>query len=225
MTARLPARPSLVYEKRQWAQGNVVVGIDEVGKGAWAGPLVVGAAVLPRDRRVYGVRDSKKLTSSKRETMFDRIAQWCDYWAIGAATNQECDELGMSAAQRLATQRALDGLGVTCDVALVDGKWNFVRGISGAPLEVEMIVKGDNVSLSIAAASILAKVSRDRLMRSLAAEFPAYQFEGNKGYPCPRHQMALQGYGPSSIHRVSWAFMDRLVWSAMHRPLPQQSLF
>lgn len=206
------AGPTLAVEKELWAEGHdVVVGVDEVGRGAWAGPLTVGAAVLPRDRRVYGVRDSKQLSEPRREALFERITPWCRSWAVGHVSHAECDELGMSAAQRLAASRALESLGVTPDVVLVDGTWDFIgRGMT------RTLVKGDARCLSIATASILAKVSRDRLMRSCAPDHPGYDFEHNKGYPCPRHQLALRGYGPTAIHRRSWAFMDSLPWSG-HR--------
>src|SRR5438309_7066090 len=119
--------PSLAVEKALWAEGHdVVVGMDEVGRGAWAGPISVGAAVLPSDRRVYRVRDSKMLTEPERERLFDRIAGWCRAWAVGHASQQECDELGMSAAQRLAARRALDGLGLAAHQVVLDGKWDFV---------------------------------------------------------------------------------------------------
>ena len=121
------AAPTRSIEKELWAAGHeVIVGIDEVGRGAWAGPLMVGAAVLPRERRVNGVRDSKMLTEAGREFLFDRIVRWCDAWAVGGASQEECDELGMAEAQRLATRRAIAGLGVEPDAAVVDGKWNFV---------------------------------------------------------------------------------------------------
>src|SRR5881227_909307 len=104
--------PGLTRERALWADGHeVVVGVDEVGRGAWAGPLSVGAAVLPQNRRVYKVRDSKMLTEREREAMFDRIAGWCATWAVGHASQEECDELGMADAQRLAARRAIDGLG------------------------------------------------------------------------------------------------------------------
>jgi ribonuclease HII len=205
--------PSLSVERELWAGGDaVVVGVDEVGRGAWAGPLVVGAAVVPQDRRLNKVRDSKMLSEAEREALFDRIAGWCEAWAIGAATHDECDELGMSAAQKLAARRALDGLGVEPDRVLLDGNWDFVGGGN-----VRTVVKGDARCLSIAAASILAKVSRDRLMRGEAENFPGYEFHANKGYPCPRHQIALAGMGPTSIHRRTWAFMDSLPWSGVPR--------
>ncbi|HEV8299304.1 MAG TPA: ribonuclease HII [Acidimicrobiales bacterium] len=216
--------PGLARERMLWAEGHgVVAGLDEVGKGAWAGPLTVGAAVLPKDRRVNKIRDSKLLTEPEREAMFARIAGWCDAWAVGHATQRECDELGMSAAQRLAAQRALDGLGVPVDRVLLDGNWDFVGGGIA-----ETIVKGDGACLSIAAASILAKVSRDRLMRAEAPHFPGYDFDRNKGYPCPRHKAALQAWGPTSIHRRTWAFMDDLPFTGIARVVrdePQLRLF
>ena len=215
--------PSLAVERELWAVGHrVVVGIDEVGRGSWAGPLTIGAAVLPRDRRVYKVRDSKQLTEREREALFDRIADWCEVWAVGHASQEECDELGMSEAQRLAARRAVDGLGIAPDQVLIDGNWDFVGG--GV---TRKIVKGDATCLSIAAASILAKVTRDRIMRAEAESFPGYDFERNKGYPCPVHKVALRGMGPTSIHRRSWVFMDALPWGAL-RTVPtrgQATLF
>lgn len=204
--------PTLVFEREAWEAGcEVVAGVDEVGRGAWAGPLMVGAAVLPRDRRVYRVRDSKMLTETAREGLFDRVARWCVTWAVGAASQSECDGLGMAEAQRLAARRALDALGASPDRVLVDGNWDFVGG--GC---TQRIVKGDARCLSIAAASILAKVTRDRYMRTEAVNYPGFDFEWNKGYPCPRHKMALQAYGPSAIHRRTWVFMDGLPWHLRH---------
>jgi ribonuclease HII len=200
--------PGLGLERALWAAGaEVIVGVDEVGRGAWAGPISVGAAVLPADRRVYKIRDSKQLTERERERLFDRVASWCRAWAVGHATQQECDRMGMSAAQKLAARRALDGLGLVPDEILVDGNWDFV-----GDGRARRLVKGDATCLSIAAASILAKVTRDRLMRAEADHFPLYDFEYNKGYPCPRHKMALRAWGPSAIHRRTWVFMDHLVW-------------
>lgn len=218
------AAPGLANERALWAAGHeVVVGVDEVGRGSWAGPLTIGAVVLPQDRRVNKVRDSKQLTEREREALFDRIADWCQAWAVGHATAQECDELGMSEAQRLAARRALDGLGLTPDRVLIDGKWDFIGG--GI---TKMIVKGDATCLSISAASILAKVTRDRIMRQEDEHFPAYDFAWNKGYPCPRHKQALRGLGPSAIHRRSWAFMDDIPWTGAvryERPDAQGTLF
>jgi len=212
--------PSLARERALWRDGHeVVVGVDEVGRGSWAGPLTVGAAVLPRDRRVYRVRDSKMLAEAERERLFPRLAGWCAAWSVGHASQQECDELGMSAAQRLAARRAVDGLGLAAppDAVLVDGSWDFVGGG-----RVTRIVKGDASCLSIATASILAKVTRDRIMRGEAEHFPAYDFELNKGYPCPRHKAALAAWGPTSIHRRAWVFMDNLPWGGVRRTVRDQ---
>ena len=213
--------PSLEHERAHWAEGrDVVVGIDEVGRGAWAGPISVGAAVLPRDRRVYRVRDSKMLTETERERLFDRIASWCRAWAVGHASQEECDLLGMSAAQRLATRRAIDELGLSVDAVLVDGRWDFV-----GHARTTRLVRGDATCLSIAAASVLAKVTRDRLMRAEAEHFPAYDFDRNKGYPCPRHKSALAAFGPTSIHRRSWVFMDHIPWAGVPRRTAQIALW
>ena len=209
--------PGLQVERELWDAGHdVVVGMDEVGRGAWAGPLTIGAAVLPRDRRVYKVRDSKMLTESEREALFDRIAEWCEVWAVGHATFEECDALGMSDAQRLAARRALEGLGVDADQVLVDGNWDFVG--NG---RVRRIVRGDSKCLSIAAASVLAKVTRDRMMRAAAVTYAGYEFASNKGYPCPHHRAALQAWGPTPIHRRSWAFMDDISFSSIERVVPE----
>ncbi len=216
--------PSLLREQELWAAGHsYVVGMDEVGRGSWAGPVSVGAAVLPQGRRVYKVRDSKMLTETEREAMFARLTAWCITWSVGHASPLECDELGMSAAMKLAAERALAGLHVAPDHVLLDGNWDFAA--DGA---AELLIRGDARSLSIAAASILAKVTRDRIMRAEARHYPPYAFESNKGYPGPTHKAALHAWGPSAIHRRSWAFMDGLAWSGLtrrERPDPQQRLF
>jgi ribonuclease HII len=208
--------PSLSVERELWAAGDdVIVGVDEVGRGAWAGPLAVGAAVLPQDRRVNKVRDSKLLTEPEREALYDRIGEWCRAWAVGFASVEECNELGMAEAQRVAARRAIEGLELEPDRVLIDGNWDFVGGG-----RTKKLVKGDQRVLSIAAASILAKVTRDRVMRMESESFPGYDFELNKGYPCPRHKTALRAYGPTSIHRTQWVFMDHLPWPCFHRPAP-----
>ncbi len=210
-------------EQAFWEDGRVVVGIDEVGKGSWAGPLMVGAVVIPTGEGLPGVRDSKAMTERARESIFDELADWCSHWSIGAVSAAECDALGMSAAQRLACRRALDGLGVTVDVAISDGRWDFV-----SPLvpEVVMRVGADADSLSVAAASVLAKVTRDREMRSLAQHHPGYSFQTNKGYPCHLHRAGLGWFGPSVEHRRSWAFMDSAVpWTGSPRLVAEARLF
>jgi ribonuclease HII len=187
--------PGLRVERELWAEGHeTVLGVDEVGRGSWAGPLTVGVAVVPRDRRVYKIRDSKLLTETERELLFNRVADWCDDWAVGHASPAECDELGMSEAQRLAARRAIGQLRRPPDRVVVDGNWDFVGG-------AQRLVRGDRTCLSIAAASMLAKVVRDRIMREEAEHFPRWNFEANKGYPCPIHKAGLQAWGPSAIHR------------------------
>jgi len=199
--------PTLELESELRASGaRVVVGIDEVGKGSWAGPLVVCAAVVRADIDVADLvaRDSKTLSEKKRESIFDTVAAQCAHWSLGVVDAGECDRFGMSNAQRLATKRAIVGLGVDVDAAIADGKWDFV-----SPLvpRVVMRVKADALSASVAAASVLAKVSRDRMMREFAESLPHWNFAGSKGYPCPKHREGLRLHGASDIHRVSWAFM------------------
>ncbi len=207
--------PGLRIERQLWQEGrDVVVGIDEVGKGSWAGPLTLGAVVVPKDRRIYKLRDSKQLTPAEREALYHRIVDWVDAWAIGHASAAECDQLGMSAAQKLAARRAIAGLdlGAAPDAVIIDGNWDFV----GHPRTIKL-VKGDSISVSIAAASILAKVTRDRLMIADSDCYPGFDFDANKGYPCPRHKLALQAFGPTAIHRRSWVFMDHLPWTGTPR--------
>ena len=213
--------PGLGVEREWWGRGaEVIVGLDEVGRGAWAGPLSVGAAVIPRDRRVYKVRDSKLLTSAERRALVPRLRAWCRAWSVGHASPAECDLLGMAAAQRLAAHRALEALEVEPDVVLVDGNRDFVgRG------RVVPVPSGDRTSLTIATASILAKEARDELMEQLAVDFPAYGFASNKGYPEPRHLAALAAFGPSTVHRTSWAFVDDLPWGGIRRRRAQRTLF
>lgn len=200
--------PNLSIERSLWADGaECIVGVDEVGRGAWAGPISVGAAVLPKDKRVNKVRDSKMLVEAERERLFDRVASWCETWAVGHASQAECDEFGMAEAQRIAARRAIEGLGVTPDHVLIDGNWDFVNVGT-----THRLVKGDAKCLSISAASILAKVTRDRIIRAESKHYPLYNFDNNKGYPCPRHKAALRAYGPSAIHRRRWVFMDHLPW-------------
>ena len=207
------SRERLLFE----SGAKTIVGIDEVGKGSWAGPLVIGIAMLSRETvftdepavALGGVRDSKQLSELQREEIFDQVAARCVRWSIGAASALECDQLGMVEAQRLATVRGFAALSVpSVDVAIVDGRWDFV---SPHARKVLVEVKADADCVSVAAASVLAKVSRDRMMRSLAGDYPQWHFDTNKGYPCPKHRAALQGYGPSAIHRTSWAFMPNYV--------------
>jgi ribonuclease HII len=193
-------------ERGLLAEGaELVGGIDEVGIGAWAGPLAVGAVVMRPDRRIYKIRDSKLLDPERREFLASRVRESCLAWSIGLAWPDEIDSVGLSEAQRRAAARAQAGLVVSPDVFLVDGKWNFV-GTSA-----RMVVRGDCESVSIAAASIVAKVARDRLMCELSQLYPPYELASNKGYPSPRHRWGLAAFGPSPIHRRLFAPVQKLL--------------
>ena len=194
--------PSITRERVHWDAGQVVAGIDEVGRGAWAGPVTVGAVILPTDRRVYKLRDSKMIAPTERERLAGRLRTAGALVGIGHADNTEIDRVGMSAAMRLAANRALDALPIQPEALLIDGKWDFLhdRGTTN-----ELLVRGDARSASIAAASIVAKVTRDALMCAADHDHPAYAFVSNKGYPAPAHRHALHEHGPCVLHRHSWA--------------------
>lgn len=217
------AVPTLRAEQNCWAGGaEVVVGVDEVGRGAWAGPVTVGAVVVPRAPRLYKVRDSKLLTPAQRARLYERIVAWAPGYAVGHASHAECDQMGMTAALRLAARRAMERLadhGYQPDRILLDGNHDYL----GDRDRVETIVGGDATSLAIAAASVVAKVTRDRLMMAEAEHYPAYGFETNVGYPSPAHQCALAAFGPTAVHRRSWIFMDALPW--FRRGPAQATLF
>lgn len=229
--------PDLAREREFWDAGAAVVaGLDEVGRGAWAGPLVVAAVAL-RAGGSHGafagdVRDSKQLRPAQRARLFDVIAANCAGWAAGSASAAECDDLGMSAAQRLAAARALESLAVRPEGVLLDGRWDFVSAPPQSPPPdagcfdgaVRTVVGGDARCVSLAAASILAKVWRDRRMVRQAARYPAYDFDRNKGYPCPRHRAALAAWGPSAIHRRTWAYVQHLPSGAPAGPAPDPRL-
>jgi ribonuclease HII len=199
---RLPDVPGVTHEARWWARGACVAGVDEVGRGAWAGPVTFAAVVLPSDRRMYKLRDSKMLDPVRRQELADRLGRFALGIGLGHASNAEIDALGMSDAMRLAAGRALGALPLTPDVCLVDGNWNM---LSHTGVEVETIVHGDARSASVAAASIVAKVTRDGMMTTECPRYPRYVFSSNKGYPSPPHVAALDRYGPCVLHRHSWA--------------------
>lgn len=179
-----------------------IAGVDEVGRGALAGPLVAAAVVFDQNNTVemdlWGVTDSKRLTSKQREELVPKIKSLASNFAFGIISVEEVDRWGVGAANVMAFKRALDGLGEV-DLALIDGR--RFRGFDRRYLCVE---KGESKSLSIAAASVIAKVYRDELMTELAKEFPEYDFAGNKGYASARHIEALKKYGPSPHHRQSF---------------------
>ena len=215
--------PDDSVEQSLRAEGcRFVAGIDEVGRGAWAGPVSVGVAVTPVGTPwPDGLRDSKQVPEEDREILFPLVADWCVDWSVGHAGHDECDRWGMTIALRLAAHRAVAGLSVSPDVLLLDGIFDYithpedgeVRGIEAelvAVPPVKTILGGDGCCTAIAAASILAKVTRDRMMRELSGNFPAFDFHHNKGYPTPVHRTALSGCGLTSIHRRSWAYVDTM---------------
>jgi ribonuclease HII len=199
--------PTTDLERAAFADGvALLAGVDEVGRGAWAGPVSVGVAVVDRTtlaRLPYGIRDSKLLAPARREALFPLIASAVAAYAVGHASHAECDELGMTAAQRLACERAFAQLPVAPDRTIVDGKFDYTRRPEARPL-----VGADRTSVVVAAASVLAKVTRDRHMVDLAPQYPAFSFASNKGYPSPDHIDALGAVGLCEIHRQSWSFAD-----------------
>lgn len=187
-------------EDENYAEGfHVICGVDEAGRGPLAGPVCAAAVILPPHTRIPGLNDSKKLTDKKRRELFPVICEQALAYGIGMATEQEIDEINILQATFLAMQRALDGLQVRPDLALIDGNRQKDFG-----LPVKTVVKGDSLSANIAAASVLAKVTRDDLMIRQAEQFPEYGFEIHKGYGTKAHYAALEQYGPSPIHRMTF---------------------
>lgn len=184
------------------AYGTVLLGIDEVGRGPLAGPVVAAAVCLDPTKVVAGVNDSKKLTEKKREELFPQIIDASLCWAIGVATHQEIDQINILQATFLAMRRAVAGLSLsTWDFALIDGD----KIVPGLPADRQRaVVKGDGKSAAIAAASILAKVTRDRFMAEEDLRFPGYGFARNKGYGTEIHRQAIQQLGLCEVHRRSF---------------------
>ena len=183
-----------------YAEGaKIICGVDEAGRGPLAGPVCAAAVILPEHLELPGLTDSKKLTDKKRRELYPLIKERAVAYGIGFASEQEIDEINILQATFLAMQRALDQLAVTPDLALIDGNREKDFGIP-----VKTVVKGDSLSLNIAAASVLAKVTRDDLMMEKAAEFPAYGFDIHKGYGTKAHYAALAEHGPTPIHRKSF---------------------
>src|SRR5262249_54670711 len=186
------------------------VGTAGGGGGAWAGPVTV-AAVVSAPERLRGVRDSKQLERAERERAATAVRGWAVAVGVGHASHRECDELGMTAALRAAGHRALaqvEAQGLVPDRIVLDGNHDYLR----LGHRVTTVVKGDVTCLAVAAASCVAKVTRDAHMHEEAEHFPQYGFESNVGSPAPVHKAALRGYGPSAIHRRSWIFMEGLCW-------------
>ena len=192
--------PSYEFEDKRYAEGfTAVCGCDEAGRGPLCGPVVAAAVILPRGVIIDGLDDSKKLTEKKREKLFDVIREVALAYSIAEATPEEIDEINILNASMLAMRRAVAGLKIKADFALIDG--NCSRGFE---IPTETVVKGDSKSYSIAAASILAKVSRDRGCIELDREYPEYNIAKHKGYPTKDHMDAVRKYGPSKIHRKTF---------------------
>ena len=182
-----------------------VCGVDEAGRGPLCGPVCAAACILPDGRYIEGLNDSKKLTEKKREKLFDIIKKEAVAYSIASADVEEINEMNILEADLLAMRRAIDGLGVKADFAIIDG--NIARDFQ---IPARAVVKGDSKSMSIAAASVLAKVARDRLCLELDREFPQYGIAKHKGYGTKEHKEALRKYGPSPIHRKKFIrFLDK----------------
>ena len=193
--------PDLAIEARHRAAGRAVVaGCDEAGRGCLAGPVVAAAVVLPPDAQIPGLDDSKKLTPAQRVALVPVIRRVAVSVGVGACSPAEVDTLNVLWAAMEAMRRAALALSVMPDVLLIDGN----RAIPDAPCAQETVVRGDGISLSIAAASVVAKVHRDALMTRLDADFPAYGWAQHKGYPTAQHYAALALHGPSPHHRLTF---------------------
>jgi len=204
--------PISTHERRAWATGRAVVGIDEVGRGAWAGPLTVAAVVLDPEHLPVGVRDSKRLSPARRAVVADAVHGRA-LVGLGVAEHDEIDATGLTAALTAAVRRAvrevLAGPDAPTDpLVLIDGPHDLLRRDG---VEVVTLVRGDAASRSIAAASVVAKVDRDRRMEREHPHHPAYGFDRNRGYASPEHVAALHRLGPCPLHRRSWAPIARLL--------------
>ena len=185
------------YEKEAHENGfEVVCGVDEAGRGPLAGPVFAAAVILPENYSHEILNDSKKLSEKKRDLVYDDIIKDAVAWSVGIATEKEIDDINILNATFLAMKRAVDGLSIKPDLAYIDGNQYPKTGVK----EVT-IIKGDSKCMSVAAASIIAKVSRDRFMLKIAEEYPQYQFEKHKGYGTKVHTEAILKYGPCPIHR------------------------
>ena len=198
--------PTFEYEEKHYLEGyTAVCGCDEAGRGPLCGPVVAAAVILPRCLEIEGLNDSKKLSEKKREALFDIIKEKAVAYAIAEVSPKEIDEINILNASMLAMRRAVDALSTKADFALIDG--NCSRGFE---IPTETVVKGDAKSYSIAAASILAKVTRDRGCIELDKEYPQYGIAKHKGYPTKDHMDAVRKYGPAPIYRMSFLkFLDK----------------
>lgn len=184
---------------------KIVAGVDEVGRGAWAARSP-SARRSPDCAGPRGLTDSKLLTVKRRTELAETLRSWVTSYALGHASPEEIDDLGMTAALRLAAVRALEGLPVRPDAVILDGKHDYL----GSPWRVRTVIKGDQSCVAVAAASVIAKVQRDKMMAELGADHADFGFADNAGYPSPVHRAALEVRGPTPFHRMSWAYLDAL---------------
>jgi ribonuclease HII len=197
--------PDYEYESKASAMGyGNICGVDEAGRGPLAGPVYAAAVILPQGLVIEGLNDSKKLSEKKRELLYDKVIENAIAWSVGIATEQEIDEVNILQATYLAMRRAVEGLEVKADYALIDGNRMPPLSIDG-----ETVIKGDALSMSIAAASIIAKVSRDRFMLEIDEKYPEYQFSKHKGYGTALHYEMIEKHGISPVHRRS--FLKKLL--------------
>lgn len=193
--------PDYEYEKAAVSSGfNVICGVDEAGRGPLAGPVCAAAVILPEDTVIEGLDDSKKLSEKKRERLYDEITKKATAYCVAYGTLEEIESVNILEATFIAMNRAIDGLKVKPDFAIIDGN----RVPKGIKIPCATLVKGDSKSMSVAAASILAKVTRDRLMLTYDEKYPQYNFKKHKGYGTKEHTELLKQYGPSPIHRLSF---------------------
>lgn len=199
--------PDIVTERQLDGDGLLVAGLDEVGRGAWAGPLTVGVAILDLTAVPSGLRDSKLLTPERRTELDRRVRDHSEV-SVGEVAHDELDEVGLAAALRIAAQRAVETLRRRPDVVLIDGNVDLLAGLG---YRTELLIGGDDLSASIAAASIVAKVHRDAWMVSQSPHHPPYGFDTNKGYATEHHRRALAARGPCELHRRSWQPIQALL--------------
>lgn len=192
------------YDSAVRNDAPVLCGVDEAGRGPLAGDVYAAAVVFDGDVFIDGLNDSKKLSEKKREALFDEITEKARAYCVATATVEEIEQLNILQATMLAMRRAVDGLGIVPNMAIIDG-----NRLPELTCPAQTVVKGDSLSASIAAASILAKVSRDRYMKKIAEEYPQYQFEKHKGYGTKLHNEMILKYGPSPVHRMS--FLKKLL--------------
>jgi ribonuclease HII len=187
------------YEEELWNQGFIVAGIDEAGRGPLAGPVVAGAVILPQGKKLYGINDSKKLSEKKRDELAEIIKEDAIAWSLGIVDAETIDEINILQATKLAMQKAVEGLSHSPNYLLIDAVT-----IPNLAIKQKGIIGGDQVSVSVAAASILAKTTRDSLMLKYHEQYPQYGFGQHKGYGTAEHIEALQTYGASPIHRKTF---------------------